>query len=239
MNFPTRIPTRHALAAAMSTAVLFGGAAFATPTYTLISSGSLNRSTYEVWMRDSVLTWSEASNYANNTLKARLVSINSVTENDFVASLIGDPRLYTNAWPGGPTSEYLGPYIGLKRNGPTTGVVNPNVGWQWVDGTSLTQSDPLWNLWFNVGNPGGQPDAMHGDNVALYYNTTASNVTTWGDVYDGATFLPQYGGGSNMFLANSFVIEKVPGPVPLMAAFAAFRWSRQLRRRHNRADGVS
>lgn len=239
MNFFSRLSKLHALTAAMGIAVLFGGAASAAPTYTLVQSGSFNGSTYEVWKRDSTLTWSEANTYANNVLRAKLVSINSIDENNFVASLITDPSLYSNAVPNLPNGLYVGPYIGLTRNGPTTGNIDPNVGWQWVDGTPLISTDPLWNRWFDVGQQGGQPDASQGDNVALYYNGTTSGVTTWGDVYDGSTILPEYGGGPNIFLVSSFVIEKVPGPIPALGVVAAFRWSRLLRRRRNLAGIAS
>jgi hypothetical protein len=164
------------------------------------------------------------------------LSINSIDENNFVASLLADSHLFTDANPRRPNGEWVGPYIGLKHIGPTTRSVNSKVGWQWVDGTLLNASDPLSNLWFNVKIAGGQPDAQDGDYVGLFYNVTTSNVYTWGDVYNGSTFLPQYGGGPNNFLANSFVIERVPVPVPLMGGFAAFRWSRQLRRRRHLAE---
>ena len=137
MDFLNRTSKLYTLTAAIGIAVLFGGAASATPTYTLMNSGSYNGSTYKVWKSDIALTWSEANAYANNVLNAKLVSINSIAENNFVASLITDPSLYTNAVPSLPNGLYVGPYIGLTRIGPTTGPIDPNVGWQWVDGLSL------------------------------------------------------------------------------------------------------
>ncbi|MEB3167265.1 MAG: C-type lectin domain-containing protein [Synechococcaceae cyanobacterium] len=232
MNFSAKTLRYHALTATIGIAALLGGNASATPTYTLINSGSLNRSTYEVWMSDSALTWTEANNYANNSRNAKLVSINSIAENSFVANLINNPILYTNAVPSHPGGLYAGPYIGLRRSGPTTGSIDPKSGWQWVDGTPLTPLSPLWNLWYDVNHLGGQPDTMQGDDVAIYYNGTTSGVNTWGDIYDGVTILPEYGGGPNLFLMKSFVVEKVPGPIPAIGALAAFRWSRLLRRRH-------
>jgi hypothetical protein len=56
--------------------------------------------------------------------------------------------------------------------------------------------------------------------------------TVWADVYDRGTILVGPDApGPNPYLANSFVIEKVLGPLPVLGALAAFRMSRRLRRR--------
>ena len=213
--------------------------------YTKVNSGTFNGHLYEVWKQDSgTLTWSTAQNVAATMLSGSLVSINSQAENNFVAGLIQDPSLYTAAT-SLPANNYVGPYIGLQRIGAvgTPPAVDPTIGWQWLDGTPLTAADPLWSNWNALA---GQPDLMNGDNVALFYNGNngssnppvgqAGYPTVWGDIYNGTTLVVGPGSGNpNPYLANSFVIERVPGPLPVMGAFVGFRLSRRLRRRTSEA----
>jgi hypothetical protein len=182
------------------------------------------------------LTRSDAKNYAASILGSALVSINTQAENDYVASLIQDASLYTAATsPPAVVNNYVGPYFGLQRLGSS----GPTVGWQWLDGTPLKSTDALWLNW-NL--TAGQPDGMNGDNAALFYNGNNGSPmpplgqsgypTVWADVYDRGTILVGPDApGPNPYLANSFVIEKVPGPLPVLGALAAFRMSRRLRRR--------
>ncbi len=236
MNFFNPIKTHSTLFATGAAMLLLAGAATAPAQaagYSKVSSGMYNGKTYEVWKKDmGTLTWTDAKNYAISTLGAPLVSFNTQAENNFVATLIQDASLYTAATsPPAVANNYVGPYIGLQRLGNS----GPNVGWQWLDGTPLALSDALWANWYA---PAMQPDAMDGDNVGLFYNGSNGTLyptggmagfpSSWGDVFDGATLA---GGGANPYLANSFVIEKVPGPLPVLGALAAFRMSRRLRRR--------
>ncbi len=236
MNFFKPIPTSSTLFATCGAMLLLVGAATAPAQaagYTKVNSGSLGSHTYEVWKKDTgTLTWTDAKNYAASMLGGALVSINTQAENDYVATLIQNASLYTAAT---SPPDYVGPYIGLQRLGSS----GPTVGWQWLDGTPLTSSDPLWSNWNSMAS---QPDGMNGDNAALYYNgNNGSSMplvgqpgfpTVWGDVYDGVMITTGPGSpGPNLYLANSFVIEKVPGPLPVLGALAAFRVSRRLRRR--------
>jgi len=243
MDFLKKIKPRPPLLAA--TGVLIAAASFAaTPaqaTFTKVNSAVFNGNYYQVWKKESgTLTWTEAKTYAETTLLSKLVSLNTNAENAFVSSLIQDPQLYTAAT-NFPPNNYLGPYIGAFRtgSGPAT------VGWQWVDGTPLTTSSPTWVNWASFAS---QPDMANGDNVALYYNGNngspnppvgiAGYPTTWGDVFDGANILTGPGTpppAPNPYLANSFIIEFAPGPLPVMGALVGFRFSRRLRRRTNAA----
>jgi hypothetical protein len=240
MNFFNPIKTHSTLFATGAAMLLLAGAATAPAQaagYSKVSSGMYNGKTYEVWKKDmGTLTWTDAKNYAISTLGAPLVSFNTQAENNFVATLIQDASLYTAATsPPAVANNYVGPYIGLQRLGNS----GPNVGWQWLDGTPLKSTDALWLNW-NL--TAGQPDGMNGDNAALFYNGNNGSPmppvgqsgypTVWGDVYDGGTILVGPDAtGPNPYLANSFVIEKVPGPLPVLGALAAFRMSRRLRRR--------
>ena len=218
------------------------GSAPARAAYTKANSGVFSDHIYEVWMKDSGrLTWSEAQSYASSVLGGNLASINSQDENLFIAGLITDPSLFSDSK--SPEFNYIGPYIGLVRTGPTTPPFNPTVGWNWLDGSSLLKSNYLWTNWFAAGTSYGQPDGWNGDSVGVYYNATnglqgpwgmpGRPVTTWGDVVDGLKI--SYGPGApgpNPFLSNSFVIEKVPGPLPVAGCMVAFNFSRRIRRRH-------
>jgi hypothetical protein len=234
MNFFKPIKS-HSTFFATCGAVLLSASAATAPAqaagYTKVNSGTDNGKTYEVWKKDlGTLTWTDAKNYASSMLGGPLVSINTQGENDFVATLIKYDSIYTDS--NSPLNNFVGPYIGLQRSSGSTGPTN---GWSWLDGTSLNPTDPLWTNWYAAAN---QPDASSGDNVGLFYNGSngtlfptggvAAFPTSWGDVYDGVD-LPL--GGANPYLANSFVIEKVPGPLPVLGALAAFRISRRLRRR--------
>jgi hypothetical protein len=236
VNFFKSVKSRLTFFSTGAAMLLLAGAATAPAQaagYTKVNTGSLGSHTYEVWKKDSgTLTWTEAKNYAASMLGGLLVSINTQAENDYVATLIEDASLYTAATsPPAVENNYVGPYIGLQRLGSS----GPTVGWQWLDGTPLILADPLWANWYA---PAMQPDAMDGDNVGLFYNGSNGTLyptgamagfpSSWGDVFDGATLA---GGGANPYLANSFVIEKVPGPLPVLGALAAFRMSRRLRRR--------
>ena len=244
MNFFKPIKTSPVFFATFGAVLLSAGAVSApgqAAGFTKVSSGIYDGRTYEVWKKDSgTLIWTDAKNYASSMLGGPLVSINTQGENDYVATLIQDASLYMAATsPPSVADNFVGPYIGLQRSSGSTGPTN---GWSWLDGTALNPTDPLWANWF-PSQPVNQPDASDGDNVGLFYNGsngtlfpdggTAAFPTTWGDVYDGA-MLP--GGGANPFLANSFVIEIVPGPLPVLGALAAFRVSRRLRRRSSAAE---
>lgn len=244
MDFLKKIKARTPLLAASGAFLVVASfaAAPAQAMFTKIGSTAVfGGHYYEVWKKDSgTLTWSEARSYANSNLQGDLVSLNTNAENAFVASLIQNSQLYTaatNSAPGLP--NYVGPYIGAFR----TGSGPAKVGWQWVDGTQLLQTDPTW---VNFYTPAGQPDMANGDNVALYYNGNngsptpplggAGFPTSWGDVFDGASISTGPGApGPNPYLANSFVIEYAPGPLPVLGALVGFRFSRRLRRRSNAA----
>ena len=241
MDFLKKIKPRPPLLGA-SGALVVAASFAATPAqamFTKVNSGVFNGTYYQVWKKDSgTLTWTEAKTYAETTLLSKLVSLNTNAENTFVSSLIQDPQVYTAAT-NAPANNYVGPYIGAFRtgSGPAT------VGWQWVDGTPLTTSSPTWVNWANFAS---QPDMTNGDNVALYYNGNNGSPTppvgqpgyptTWGDVFDGSTISTGPGSpGPNPYLANSFIIEFAPGPLPVMGALVGFRFSRRLRRRTNAA----
>lgn len=158
---------------------------------------------YEVYKSDQLLRWSDAHDYAKNTLNAKLVSIGDVTENTFVSSLIKDPSLWVDS--NSPPGNLIGPYLGLSQ---VPGSSEPSGGWRWQNGSSLTG----YANWFS-----NQPDNYNDDNVGVFYNgfVGASVNTSWGDVLDNWTISTgPYSPGSNPFLANSFVVES---PFPLTA----------------------
>jgi hypothetical protein len=163
---------------------------------TKVNSGINFDKLFEVYRSDTPLTWSSARDYASNNLSAKLVSIESAGENQFISSLIRDSSLWVNS--GSPARNYIGPYIGLSQ---LPGSPEPNSGWPWENGNLLTG---YTNWFFN------QPDNYNNDNVGIFYNgfQRASANTTWGDVHDGASISAGPGSpGSNPFLSNSFVVE--------------------------------
>jgi hypothetical protein len=188
-----------------------------------VASGINDGSRYEVYRSDTRLPFSHAETYARIVLGTKLAVIKDATKNVFISSLITDPSLWVDS--NSPAGNHIGPYIGLYQQ---PGSAEPEGGWFWVDGTPLSG---YTNWFFN------QPDNYNDDNVALYYNgfDRALPDSQWGDVVNGWNIsVGPYSPGRNPFLANSFVVQyqhPVPGPLPLMAAFAAFRCTRQLRRR--------
>lgn len=195
-----------------------------------VKTGALNGIRYDVYRSGTPITWTGAKAYAESVLKVKLASIRDAATNQLISSLIGDPSLWRNV--GTTSPNYIGPYIGLQQ---APGSSEPNGGWIWQDGTSISSYQ---NWFFN------QPDNQNGDNVGIFYNgaSTALPNSQWGDVFDGARLPSGPGAWSpNPFLANSFVVQyedmvmspssNVPGPLPLMGALAGYRWSRSLRRR--------
>jgi hypothetical protein len=87
-------------------------------------------------------------------LAAKLVSIESAGENQFVSTLIRDSSLWVNS--GSPARNYSGPYIGLRQ---LPGSSEPSDGWRWQNGSSLTG----YSNWFS-----NQPYDYNGDNVAVF-----------------------------------------------------------------------
>jgi hypothetical protein len=202
-----------------------------------VASGTLNGIFYQVFNAGSPITWSGAQAYAQS-MGTNLVSIRDAAQNTYISSLITDTSLWRNVGTGS-APNYIGPYIGLQQ---LPGSPEPGDGWIWEDGASI---DGFKNWFFN------QPDDLNADNVGVFYNgsVTAIANSTWGDVFDGLKILSGPGSPeSNPFLATSFVVQSdlpmvplggppflgtlstVPGPLPLMGALAAYRWSRRLRR---------
>ncbi|MEB3361073.1 MAG: C-type lectin domain-containing protein [Synechococcaceae cyanobacterium] len=188
-----------------------------------VASGISGGFLYEVYRSDALLPFSHAETYARIILGTKLAVIKDAAQNAFISSLITDPSLWVDS--NSPAYNYIGPYIGLYQ---LPGSAEHEAGWFWVDGTPLSG---YTNWFFN------QPDNYNDDNVGLFYNgyDKALPDSQWGDVVNGWNIsVGPYSPGRNPFLANSFVVQyprPVPGPLPLMAALAAFRCTRQLRRR--------
>lgn len=190
---------------------------------TRVSSGVNNGSLFEVYRRDTPLTFAQAQAYTRDVLGTHLAVIKDAAQNMFVSSLITDPGLWHDS--GSPSGNYIGPYIGLYQ---LPGSAEPDSGWYWADQTPLNG----YTNWFS-----NQPDNYNGDNVGVFYNgyQKADHDSMWGDVFNGLTIsVGPYSPGPNPFLANSFVVQysqPVPGPLAAMGLLIGFRWSKLLRQR--------
>jgi hypothetical protein len=214
MSIP-RIGRHKRLAGILGSALLLGGIA-STPAHAAISlfdTFIYNGSRYSIFKSDMKLTWTDARNYAQSLPNSDLVSINDAAENAAIYPKIAFQTLWADS--NSPAGNYVGPYIGLHQAPPDA---DPAMNWKWVDGSSASYLN--WNT------PSGQPDNTPAEAVGVYYNGYYSGIftpgDTWGNVADIST---------TPYLATSFVVETpVPGPLPVVGALAAFRFSRRLRR---------
>lgn len=213
-----RIGRHKRLAGILGAALLLGGVA-STPAHAAISlfdSFIFNNTRYSIFKSDMKLTWSAARAFAQTLPNTDLVSINDAAENAAIAAKITDQSLWADA--GMPPGNYVGPYIGLHQVPPSA----PALSWMWVDGSSAVS--PAYTDWNTAS---GQPDGTGDENVGLFYNGyyppgIFTPGSTWGNIADDSM---------SPYLATSFVAETpVPGPLPVVGALAAFRFSRRLRR---------
>ncbi|MFN7900098.1 MAG: C-type lectin domain-containing protein [Synechococcaceae cyanobacterium] len=221
MSIP-RIGRHKRLAGILGSALLLGCMA-STPAHaanTLFDSFIYNGSRYSIFKSDMKLTWTDARDYAQTLPNSDLVSINDAAENAAIYPKITNQSLWADS--NSPAGNYIGPYIGLHQAPPDA---DPIMNWKWVDGTSASYLN--WNT------PSGQPDNTPAEAVGVYYNGFYPSTNpldpgiftpgnTWGNVADIST---------TPYLATAFVVETpVPGPLPVVGALAAFRFSRRLRR---------
>lgn len=211
----------------------FFSISFSTPASAVIiqfgSSLIYNGREYRVYLDSSgPLSWSDARVFAQSLGSgADLASINDAAENAAIfGNLVSDQALWTINGNAQPT----GPYIGLFQ---IAGSSEPASGWGWVDGNILAGGYSNWHP--------SQPDdytrntfpgSSIGDNVGLFFSLNGP-ASTWADTLDADT----WGSGPNPFRSTSFVVEmqqsvtEVPGPLPILGAFAAFGYSRKLKKR--------
>ena len=210
----------------------FFSISFSTPASAAIiqfgSSLIYNGREYRVYLDSSgPLSWSDARVFAQSLGSgADLASINDAAENSTIFNnLVSDLTL----WGIYGNVNQIGPYIGLFQ---IAGSSEPASGWGWVDGTTLAGGYSNWHP--------SQPDdysrntfpgSSIGDNVGLLFSPNGP-ASTWGDTLDADT----WGSGSNPYRSISFVVEmpqsvtEVPGPLPILGAFAAFGYSRKLKK---------
>jgi hypothetical protein len=150
-------PTAPALALGIALSL---STAPAVQAYTPVVSFTYDGKSYTAYNNTSPITWSEARAYALS-VGGDLVSLDTAAENGAVFAQITN---YNNLWNSVPYSQLAGPYIGLFQPNASDTLT----GWQWVDGSLLTNAS-----WYT-----GQPDNAYGvENVAAYFNQVANGLT--------------------------------------------------------------
>jgi hypothetical protein len=181
---------------------------------------------------------------------ATLASIRDAAINTFISTLITDVSLWRNV--GTPeVPNYIGPYIGLQQ---LPDAVEPGGDWIWEDGASI---DGYQNWFFNQpddlnaddvgvfynGTMTAMADSTWGD-VFDGLNLLSGPGSPGPNPFLATSFVvqseqPMMPMAARMFVATtpepiflsfeaSPAKSNVPGPLPLMGAFAAYRWSRRL-----------
>jgi hypothetical protein len=224
---------------------------FPQSSITQVASGVLNGILYQVFNASSPITWSGAQTYAQS-FGASLASIRDAAQNSFISSLITDTSLWRNVGTV-DAPNYIGPYIGLQQ---LPGASEPGGDWIWEDGASI---DGYQNWFFNQPDDANGDDVgvFYNGSVTALADSTWGDVFDGLNILTGpgspgpnpflaTSFVVQSEAGpmpmaARLFLASSpeptflsFEVSssstEVPGPLPVMGALAAYRWSRRLRR---------